>query len=103
MTQKQTDESSEGIRILGDSWNLVIVEVLTKKPRRFNEIQRLIGNICPVTLADRLKKLEHDRVVKRYEETVDKLSVVYELTDKGRGILPILREIKMFEKKFCGN
>jgi len=39
-------------------------------------------------------------MIKRQEETLDKLSVVYSLTDKGRGILPILREIQVFADKF---
>ena len=31
---------------------------------------------------------------------VDKLSVVYSLTKKGQGILPILKEIQVFADKF---
>lgn len=67
---------------------------------RFNEIQRAINGTNPTTLADRLRKLEHDGIVVRKEETVDKLSVVYELTEKGRGILPIVNEFANFAKKF---
>jgi len=93
-------ELNNGIKMLGDAWTLCIVGTLAKKEMRFNEIQRAIEGINPTTLADRLKRLESEKMIKRQEETVDKLSVVYSLTDKGRSILPILREIQSFSDKF---
>ncbi len=95
-----SDELNNGIKMLGDAWILCIVGTLAKKEMRFNEIQRAIEGINPTTLADRLKKLENEKMIKRQEETVDKLSVVYSLTDKGKGILPTLREIQAFADKF---
>jgi len=93
-------ELNNGIKMLGDAWILCIVGTLAKKEMRFNEIQRAIVGINPTTLAERLKRLENEKMIKRQEETVDKLSVVYSLTNKGRGILPILREIQSFSDKF---
>ena len=95
-----SDELNNGIKMLGDAWILCIVGTLAKKEMRFNEIQRAIEGINPTTLADRLKKLENEKMIKRQEETVDKLSVAYSLTKKGQGILPILKEIQIFADKF---
>ena len=95
-----SDELNNGIKMLGDVWILCIVGTLEKKEMRFNEIQRAIEGINPATLASRLKRLEREKMIKRQEETLNKLSVVYSLTDKGRGILPILREIQTFADKF---
>ena len=95
-----SEELNSGIKILGDSWVLCILGTLAKKEMRYCEIQRSIQGINPATLADRLKKLETEKMIKRTVETVDKQSVVYSLTNKGRGILPVLREIQKFADKF---
>ncbi len=85
-------------KLLGDAWMLIIIKVLAEKPLRFSEIERQAYDICPVTLTDRLKKLEQEGLVRRYKETVDKLSVVYELTLDGRKILPILELVESFSQ-----
>jgi DNA-binding HxlR family transcriptional regulator len=59
-----------------------------------------LNDINPTTLADRLKRLEMEGVVVKEKETIDKLSVVYALTEKGKGILPIVREFEKFAEKF---
>ena len=86
--------------MLGDFWTLAIVQALNPDEKRFSQLQRELANASPTTLTSRLKALEEQNLVKRKEETVDKLSVVYSLTDKGRGILPILHEIHIFANKF---
>lgn len=92
--------SNTELKMLGDFWTLAIVQALDDSGRRFSELQRELTKASPTTLTNRLKKLEEQRIIKRKEETVDKLSVVYSLTDKGRGILPILKEIQVFATKF---
>lgn len=100
---KHTDPgkcSNTELKMLGDFWTLAIVQALNDSEKRFSELQRELTKASPATLTNRLKKLEEQRIIKRKEETVDKLSVVYSLTDKGRGILPILKEIQVFATKF---
>lgn len=92
---------SDAITLIGDAYILRIVSNLSKQGMRFNELQRAIEDICPATLTDRLKKLEHENIVSRKEETVDKLSVVYELTEKGKAILPIMKAIGKYAEKFA--
>lgn len=98
--KKQQNCSGEGLKMLGDFWTLSIIDTLSSGEKRFCQIERELPNINPVTLTNRLKKLEQEKILMRYEETVDKLSVVYMLTDKGKGILPILRQIQIFSDKF---
>lgn len=87
------------LKLLGDAWVLIIIGVLANKALRFSEIERQASGICPVTLTDRLKKLEQEKIIKRRKETANKVLVVYELTAKGREILPILNLIETFAKK----
>ena len=95
-----SEELNNGIKMLGDVWILCIIGTLSKDDLRFNELQRAIIGINPTTLANRLKKLEKEKMIARKEETVDKLSVIYSLTDKGKAILPTLKEIQLFADKF---
>ena len=95
-----SEEFNNAIKMIGDSWTLCIVSNLANAPLRFCEIERAVAGINPTTLTDRLKKLEAEKMIERKEETVDKLSVVYSLTDKGQGILPILGQIQTFADKF---
>ena len=96
-----TPELNQAIQALGDAWVLSILCNLSRNSLRFNEIQRAVQGINPVTLTNRLKKLEQSEIIRREEETVDKISVVYQLTEKGRAILPIIREFQTFAKTYC--
>jgi len=97
---KQDDNLSHGLKVFGDAWTLSIVQVLSGATQRFNELQRSLGNISPTTLTDRLKKLERYGLVAQEKQTIDQLSVIYTLTDKGKKMLPVLEAIESFSKKF---
>lgn len=88
--------SATELKILGDYWILQIIQELAEGGKRFSELERSLQKISPTTLTNRLKKLEKQQIIIKKRETVDKLSVVYSLSKKGSGILPILREIKVF-------
>ena len=98
--QDDEDLMHHAIKIFGDAWNLSIVQVLSEATHRFNELQRSLGNVSPTTLADRLKKLENYGLITQEKQTVDQLSVIYSLTDKGKKMLPVLEAIESFSKKF---
>lgn len=88
------------LEIFGDVQTLSIIDTLALGEMRYCELQRALGNMNPVTLARRLKKLEDEGIVERREETVDKLSVAYRLRPKGEHMLPVLRSIKAFAEKY---
>lgn len=95
-----TPELKTALKLLGDEWVLSILCNLSRNKLRFNELQRAVGGVNPTTLTNRLKKLEQEGIVAREEETVDKVSVVYDLTEKGQAILPITREFRKFAEMF---
>ncbi len=90
------------LEIFGDAQTLFIIDTLAIGEMRYCELQRALGDMNPVTLARRLKKLEDEGIVERREETVDKLSVSYRLKKKGEHMLPVLRSIKSFAEKHLG-
>lgn len=85
------------LKLLGDYWTLRIIDTLKDgKYRRYCEIQRLADNLNPVTLSNRLKKLESAKIIKRVEDTEDKVSVSYGLTKLGRQALPVIDAVNNF-------
>lgn len=89
----------QALEMFGDYQTLSIVDTLAIGEMRYCELQRALGNMNPVTLARRLKKLEDEEIIERREETIDKLSVSYRLLAKGEHMLPVLRSIKEFAEK----
>lgn len=81
------------LKLLGDFWTLKIIDVLSEKDARFCELQRKLGGLNPVTLTDRLKKLEDANLVDRTEDKKDKVSVTYSLTTVGRKAIPIIESM----------
>lgn len=88
------------LKLLGDYWTLRIIDVLKDgKYRRYCEIQRQADNLNPVTLSNRLKKLENAKLIKRIEDVEDKVSVSYGLTRTGHKALPVIDAVNKFSLK----
>ena len=84
------------MKLLGDYWTLRVIDTLKNGEARFCEIQRNLDNVNPVTLTTRLKTLEQARLIVRHEETLDKISVSYSLTNLGREVLPVIKALDRF-------
>ncbi|HTH93065.1 MAG TPA: helix-turn-helix domain-containing protein [Candidatus Paceibacterota bacterium] len=84
------------LKVIGDYWTLNIISAIGKQQRRFCELERLLPTSNPVTLTDRLKKLESLDLVSRIKSPEDKISVIYSLTAQGRDLLPIALRIEKF-------
>jgi DNA-binding HxlR family transcriptional regulator len=91
--------ADQALKIFGDVWTLLIIHALSGATRRFNDLQRALA-ISPTTLTSRLKKLESYGLIMQEKQTVDQLSVIYKLTDKGKNMLPVLNAIDSFAKKY---
>jgi DNA-binding HxlR family transcriptional regulator len=76
-------------RILGRKWTLELIYHLQGR-WRFCELQKAVGGVNPATLSERLKSLEQEGLVRRYEISDAPRHVEYELTEKGRDLTPVL-------------
>ena len=76
-----------------DKWTLLIVRDLAAGPRRFVELQRVLPGISTEQLRSRLNRMVADGMLtrKRYREVPPRVD--YELTERARGLLPILGEL----------
>ena len=75
---------SDVLSRVGDKWTVLVVELLSNGPMRFNELRRLIGNISQKMLTTTLRGLERDGLVTRTVYPTVPPRVDYELTDLGR-------------------
>ncbi len=77
-------------RIIGRKWTLLIIYHLLERPRRFCELQELLGGVNPTTLSQRLKMLESVGLLRRHERPTVPPWVQYELTEKGEALRPVI-------------
>lgn len=85
------------LKLLGDYHILRIIDALETGPMRFCTVQRAVDNLNPVTLTDRLKKLEQAGIIERTTSTENpKTSTYYRLTTEGYKTLPVLNAIHTF-------
>lgn len=79
--------------ILSQRWTGLIIYQLLNGPQRFCSIESSIG-ISGRLLSERLKDLEQAGIVVRevYPETP--VRIEYSLTEKGRSLEPIMKEIE---------
>ncbi|HCG99549.1 MAG: hypothetical protein A2074_04655 [Candidatus Aquicultor primus] len=96
MRKRSTDHSKckSILKLIGDYWALNILMELRQGEFRFSELQRTLEGISPVTLTNRLKKLDEAELIYRTTQSRDKQSVVYGLNDCGRKLAPILDAIE---------
>jgi DNA-binding HxlR family transcriptional regulator len=76
---------------VGDRWSLLVVEALLSGPRRFNELAEAVGGIAPNILADRLRRLEAERVVRATPYSERPPRFAYELSGDGAELAGALR------------
>jgi DNA-binding HxlR family transcriptional regulator len=81
---------ARALDVIGDRWALLVVRELTFGPRRFVALRAGLHGISPNVLAQRLRGLEAAGVVRRDMLGPPASVAVYELTDRGRELRPVL-------------
>jgi DNA-binding HxlR family transcriptional regulator len=78
------------LELVGERWTLLIVRELLVEPKRFTDLHTALDGIPRNLLADRLRDLEAHGVVTRHELPPPAARSVYDLTDAGRALLPVI-------------
>lgn len=92
MAQEESCPVAAMARVLGARWTLQIIHNLRER-RRFCELQARLGPISPTLLSKRLHFLEAEGLIRRIVHPESPRHVEYELTEKGRELLPILDQL----------
>lgn len=84
---------ASAMQVIGNKWTALILRDLAAGPQRFCELEKSVGNINPRTLSQRLDDLEAHGIVTKHV-TADSVSrPEYELTAKGRDLVPVLQQM----------
>jgi len=81
---------ARALDVLGDRWTLLIVRELLTGPKRFKDLLEGLPGIGTNLLAGRLKDLAGAGVLRRTTLPPPAGSSVYELTERGRELEPVL-------------
>ncbi|MGW5273447.1 winged helix-turn-helix transcriptional regulator [Streptomyces sp. NPDC004044] len=75
---------------VGDRWTLLIVRELLAGPRRYTDLHADLPGVSTDVLASRLKDMEQSGLATRRRLPPPAAASVYELTERGHGLLPVL-------------
>jgi DNA-binding HxlR family transcriptional regulator len=81
---------AHALDLIGERWALLVVRELLLGPKRFTDLRDGLPNVSPNVLAQRLRELEQAAVVQRRKLPPPAGSWIYELTDWGRELKPIV-------------
>lgn len=86
--------------IVGERWTLLVVRELIAGPRRFKDLVDGLPGISTNLLAERLKSLEQQGLIRRRVLPPPAGSTVYELTRLGQGLERTLLELGKWGSQF---
>jgi DNA-binding HxlR family transcriptional regulator len=84
---------ARALDVLGERWALLVLRELMFGPRRFGQLRDGLPELSPNVLSQRLRDLEADGVVRKVLLEPPASVPVYELTEQGRALEPVLVEL----------
>jgi DNA-binding HxlR family transcriptional regulator len=85
--------AARALDVVGDRWTLLIVRELLCGPRRYTDLHADLPGVSTDVLASRLKDMERDGLATRRRLPPPGAAYVYELTGRGRRLLPVLQAL----------
>lgn len=84
----------DALYVLNGKWKLPLIISLQDGPKRFNEIQKSLGEITPKILSKELKDLELNEFVVRKVFSTTPVTVTYELTPYSETLDKVIDELR---------
>ncbi|MAI89651.1 helix-turn-helix domain-containing protein [Ponticaulis sp.] len=78
---------------VGQKWTLLILISLDSGPKRFSQLQRMVGDISKRMLTQTLRQLERDGLISRTVYPTKPPSVEYALTLLGESVLAPIAQL----------
>jgi DNA-binding HxlR family transcriptional regulator len=82
--------AAHALDLVGERWALLVVRELLLGPKRFTDLRIGIPHASPNVLSQRLRELEEAGVVRRGELPPPFAAKIYELTEWGKGLEPVI-------------
>lgn len=87
--------------IWGDKWSLLIVrDLMFAKQCTYGDFLKSEEKIATNILASRLLTLEENGIITKSNHPDSKAKVLYQLTQKGIDLLPVMIEINLWAEKY---
>src|SRR5918992_4607364 len=84
---------ARALNAVGERWALLVVRELVFGPKRYSDLHRGLPQMSQNVLAQRLRELEADGLVRRRRLGPPAPVAVYELTERGQELEPVLRAL----------
>jgi DNA-binding HxlR family transcriptional regulator len=81
---------ARALDIVGERWALLVVREVLLGPKRFTDLRDGLPQVGPDVLSQRLRQLEQAGVVRRRRLAPPAGSRVYELTERGNDLEPVV-------------
>ena len=89
------------LEIVGDRWTLVIIRDLVNGKSRFGEFLDSPERITTNILSDRLVTMARNGLIEKVARPNRPRQFSYQLTPKGRALLPILQDMCRWANRFA--
>ena len=93
---------ARALDVVGERWTLLLVRELSTGPKRFKDLLEGLPGIGTNLLTARLKALEREGLVRRGTLPPPAGSNVYELTELGRSLEPVIVALSRWGAKLLG-
>ncbi len=91
----------QAVELIGRRWTGAIVSVLIRRTTlRFGEIAQAVPELSDRLLSERMKELEARGVVRRTVRPGRPVHVEYTLTEMGRALAPVVRELERWGRRW---
>src|SRR6266540_6824937 len=93
---------AHALDLVGDRWALLVVRELMPGPKRYTDLVEHLPVIGTNILASRLRDLESGGLVEKRTLPPPAASRVYQLTNYGQELRPVLRELALWGSRSLG-
>jgi DNA-binding HxlR family transcriptional regulator len=87
------------VELIGEKWAFLILRGAFNGLKHFEEFQAGLG-IARNILSDRLSRLVAGGILERSPDPSDKRKVIYALTSKGEGLLPVVLALRQWGEQW---
>ncbi|MHC1683011.1 MAG: winged helix-turn-helix transcriptional regulator [Clostridiaceae bacterium] len=89
------------INAIGGKWKILILYMIFKeKVVRYGRLKKIIPDISHKVLNSQLKELMEYDLISRIEYAEIPPKVEYKLTEKGKGVIPLLKSMYIWGEQF---
>ncbi len=101
-TYRQYCPVAHALDLVGERWSLLVVRELAHGPLRYSDLNDRLTGCSTNVLAARLRALEAGGIVSRRRLPPPAASMVYELTDAGNDLKPVLAALAHWGARLLG-